>query len=292
MDYYNKIVPSSVIVKYSVDILNELSIIANVKQLNDGRDYILFSVDGDVLYVSTDKIDMGVPALPEIQETVQYFREKWSSVNTPEQVYFGIEGVKKQVRCNNVSYTCVISSPLSTSFRFPTPPPLHLSIHNESHTYFQEPELVNDLDVMVCLKKINNIIDQAETESQGTHTTRDKEVIDIIKRIENIPSLPFFNCFFLILLGLLLLALACTWLSYTLFNPTWAESREQRGNHYELLLSVYDVEMLITRVMSKSMSLHAINVSLQNLSNPYYTMAYAGSDYEAESYAQIAQMCQ
>lgn len=86
-----------------------------------------------------------------------------------------------------------------------------------------------------------------------------------------------------------MLALTCSWLSYSLFNPSWAENRTQRGNHYELLLSVYDIEMFITRVMSKSMSLYAIDSNL--VTNADYSSAYADHDYQGESYDQIDNMC-
>jgi hypothetical protein len=123
-------VPCNVIVKYSINILNELSIIANVKQLNNDSEWILLDTDGEVTYKTNDKIDMAIPNFPEIQNAVAVFRNKWANVKTVGEVYFPIDSIKVQLKSNEIFYTCIINSPLSTSFRYPNPPPLHLRIHN------------------------------------------------------------------------------------------------------------------------------------------------------------------
>lgn len=56
-------------------------------------------------------------------------------------------------------YICIIGSPLCQSFKYPKKPPIHLSIKNETKTYFHEDEIGEEADVG-AMKKIQVILDQ------------------------------------------------------------------------------------------------------------------------------------
>jgi hypothetical protein len=80
LDSCDRIVPCNVVVKYSVSILNELSVIANVKKLNDDADYILFDKDQSPSYISDERIDMRLINQPDIVNALQNIRGQWKNV--------------------------------------------------------------------------------------------------------------------------------------------------------------------------------------------------------------------
>ena len=80
LDSCDRIVPCNVVVKYSVSILNELSVIANVKKLNDDADYILFDKDQSPSYISDERIDMRLIDQPDIVNALQNIRGQWKNV--------------------------------------------------------------------------------------------------------------------------------------------------------------------------------------------------------------------
>lgn len=69
-----------------------------------------------------------------------------------------MQAVKLSVKLDHFSYTCILSSPLATSFRYPNPPPIHLGIINESQNYFGEIEPSADLELGDCMKRVHQLI--------------------------------------------------------------------------------------------------------------------------------------
>ncbi len=58
LDSFGYIKTCNVVVKYSTDIENELSIIGHVKLLNDDNDYILVDQDGKILEKTNEKVEI------------------------------------------------------------------------------------------------------------------------------------------------------------------------------------------------------------------------------------------
>jgi hypothetical protein len=58
VDSTNHIVPCSIILKYSTNIKNELSMISNVREVKDDNEYVIFCPNSKPIYVTTENIDM------------------------------------------------------------------------------------------------------------------------------------------------------------------------------------------------------------------------------------------
>jgi hypothetical protein len=64
LDSLNQIVPCNVVVKYSVNIKNELSVMSNIRELKDDTEYIVFDAHAKPIYITTQNLDMQICDLP------------------------------------------------------------------------------------------------------------------------------------------------------------------------------------------------------------------------------------
>lgn len=81
VDSEGHIVPCNAVVKYSVNVLNELSVIGNVKRLNDEADYVLYDSENKIAYQSTDRIDPNLLELEEVRKALNSMRAQWIGVH-------------------------------------------------------------------------------------------------------------------------------------------------------------------------------------------------------------------
>ena len=72
---------------------------------------------------------------------MQQIKQQWKGVSEEFPTYPLPEPIKIQMKYKDSDYICIVGSPLCQSFRFPKKPPIHLSIKNETKTYFHQDEI-------------------------------------------------------------------------------------------------------------------------------------------------------
>lgn len=87
LDSFGYIKTCNVVVKYSTDIENELSIIGHVKLLNDDNDYILVDQDGKILEKTNEKVETKLLQFDEIKSCIGIFKKNWVDVGQVGQTY-------------------------------------------------------------------------------------------------------------------------------------------------------------------------------------------------------------
>jgi|JI6StandDraft_1071083.scaffolds.fasta_scaffold06082_13 hypothetical protein len=128
--FIDNIVPTTVLFKYSSDILNELSVIAIIKHVKSDSEWIMLDGNATFQYSSSAKENKMLLDTPEVRELITNFQKKWEEVCIESPRYITPTPMKTQVRHEDSTFTTTIMSPLADSFIFPEKPPLMLSFYN------------------------------------------------------------------------------------------------------------------------------------------------------------------
>ena len=145
-------------------------------------------------------------------------------------------------------------SPFATSFIFPELPPIVLSFYNETATYFADEDIVNEVG-MECVKKINELLDKVDTDSQCSSVGSRNYIITTMKDFEKASVNRIFRGLLLALIGIF----AVNIVALSMQNFTMGVVRpDTNGQLLQLMIIAYDTQWHTAKAINKGLAMYGI----------------------------------
>lgn len=139
---------------------------------------------------------------------------------------------------------------------------------------------------MGCVKKINVLLDQADTDSQASNVARQSEIIDIVKNFEKVSLTKVFRRLFLTVAFIFLVfAIALSLQNFTID----VTSTVHNGQLLSMLMITSDISLRTAQIANKGMAIYAIRQGF--ITEQTYGQIYGVSDYMAHNFNEIKGEC-
>lgn len=139
------------------------------------------------------------------------------------------------------------------------------------------------------MKKLNNVIDQVETESQASATNRRNEVIEILESYEQQASFRAFRMLYGSVAVLVAVILGGIVTQHFVVDLSWGRDLEQTNNPLFLVNTLYQVQLQTSRIISKSLSIYGIDKGI--ISEADFGALYGSNSYKQDAREHIQKTC-